>query len=147
MAQDNNRFALYATLLAIGLVGGISLLLWAITSRVDRAVQVTQSGSVLSDENVPEALRSRVSAGEEALFDQPSVEKAKGIEAIAQNNYADAITAFNASLAAEPNDPEAFIYRNNARIGDQKARTIAVVVPSEGSEGVSLEMQIGRAHV
>ena len=145
MAQDNNRFALYATLLAIGLVGGISLLLWAITSRVDRAVQVNQSGSVLSDENVPEALRSRVSAGEEALFDQPSVEKAKGIEAIAQNNYADAITAFNASLAAEPNDPEAFIYRNNARIGDQKARTIAVIVPSEGSEGVSLEMLRGAA--
>ena len=146
MAQDNNnRFALYATLLALGLVGGISLLLWAITSRVDRAVQVNQSGSVLSDENLPQALRSRVSAGEEALFDQPSTEKAKGIEAIAQNNYADAITAFNASLAEDPNDPEAFIYRNNARIGDKKARTIAVVVPSEGSEGVSLEMLRGAA--
>ena len=71
--------------------------------------------------------------------------KADGIEAIAQNNYADAITAFNASLAADPNDPETFIYRNNARIGDKKARTVAVVVPSEGSEGVSLEMLRGAA--
>ena len=148
MAQDNNnRFALYATLLAIGLVGGISLLLWAITSRVDRAVQDNPNSSVLSDENIPQALRSRVSAGEEVLFDQPSTEKTKGIEALAQNNYADAITAFNASLAENPNDPEAFIYRNNARarIGNQKARTIAVVVPSEGSEGVSLEMLRGAA--
>lgn len=145
MAQDNNnRFALYATLLALGLVGGISLLLWAITSRVDRSVQVDPSGSVLSDENLPQALRSRVSAGEKALFDRPSAEKTQGIEAIAQNNYADAITAFNASLAKDPNDPEAFIYRNNARIGDKKARTIAVVVPSEGI-GVSLEMLRGAA--
>ena len=146
MAQENNnRFALYATLLALGIVGGISLLLWAITSRVDRAVQVNQNGSALSDASLPEALRSRVSAGEEALFDRPSSDKADGIEAIAQNNYADAITAFNASLAADPNDPETFIYRNNARIGDKKARTVAVVVPSEGSEGVSLEMLRGAA--
>lgn len=146
MAQENNnRFALYATLLALGLVGGISLLLWAITSRVDRAVQVDREGLALSDASLPQALRSRVSAGEEALFDQPSAEKAEGIEAIAQNNYADAITAFNASLADEPNDPETFIYRNNARIGDKKARTIAVIVPSEGSEGVSLEMLRGAA--
>ena len=146
MAQENsNRFALYATLLAIGLVGGISLLLWAITSRVDRAVQIDRNGSALSDASLPQALRSRVSAGEEALFDEPSAEKAEGIEAIAQNNYADAITAFNASLADEPNDPETFIYRNNARIGDKKARTIAVVVPSEGSKGVSLEMLRGAA--
>lgn len=146
MAQDdNNRFALYATLLAVGLVGGISLLLWAITSRVDRAVQVNQNGSALSDASLPQALRSRVSAGEEALFEDPSSDKAEGIEAIAQNNYADAITAFNASLADNPNDPETFIYRNNARIGDKRARTVAVVVPSEGSEGVSLEMLRGAA--
>ena len=143
--ENNNRFALYATLLALGLVGGISLLLWAITSRVDRAVQVNQNGSALGDASLPEALRSRVSTGEEALFEEPSAEKAEGIQAIAQNNYADAITAFNASLAEEPNDPETFIYRNNARIGDNRARTVAVVVPSEGSQGVSLEMLRGAA--
>ena len=146
MAQENDsRFALYATLLALALVGGISLLLWAITSRFDRAVQITQNGAALSDASLPQALRSRVSSGEESLFEEASQEKEEGIAAIAQNNYRDAITAFNASLAENPNDPETFIYRNNARIGDQSARTIAVIIPAEGSEGVSLEMLRGAA--
>ena len=146
MAQENeSRFALYATLLALGIVGGISLLLWAITSQVDRATIVGQDGGALANASLPQVLKNRVSTGEEALFEKPSTEKAAGIEAIAQNNYRDAITAFNASLAEEPNDPEAFIYRSNARISDKKARTIAVVVPAEGSSGVSLEMLRGAA--
>ncbi len=70
MEQDNDsRFAIIATLLAFGLVGGISLLLWVLTGRVDRAVQLQSSGgSIALSESLPEAVKSRVSVGEQSLF-------------------------------------------------------------------------------
>ena len=64
MAQENDsRFAIVATLLAFGLVGGISLLLWALTGRVDRAVPLQATGGLSLDEALPESVRSRVSSG------------------------------------------------------------------------------------
>lgn len=147
MAQENNsRFAIVATLLAFGLVGGISLLLWAVTSRFDRAVRLQPDfGSIQSDDSIPDTVRSRVSFGEEALFADPSAEKEEGVAAIAQGNYSAAVTALNASLDENPNDPETFIYRSNARIGDDRAHTIAVVAPAEGESDVGLEILRGAA--
>ncbi|MEL7333957.1 MAG: hypothetical protein AAFN12_17045, partial [Cyanobacteria bacterium J06560_2] len=131
MAQENDsRFAIVATLLAFGLVGGISLLLWALTGRVDRAVQLQSSGGLSLDDALPESLQSRVSAGGQTLFDEASAAKEEGVEAIAQGNYANAVTVLNSALSENPNDPEAFIYRSNARIGDEKALVLAVVAPA-----------------
>lgn len=147
MAQENNsRFAILATMLAFGLVGGISLLLWAITSRVDRPVSIQpQGGSIASDARVPQSVRSRISIGEETFFKDPSEKKTEGVAAIAQGNYDNAITALNASLEDNPNDPETFIYRNNARIGDERSYTIAVVIPAGANSNVSLEILRGAA--
>lgn len=44
-------------------------------------------------------------------------------------NYDEAVSQLEASLQSNPNDPEALIYLNNARIADQKSYTIAVSVP------------------
>ncbi len=133
MAQSNSsRFAILATLIAFGLVGGISFLLWLLTGRVDRAVliQANNSGSVALSEDVPEAVRSRVSMGEEVLFPAASDAKREGVEAIAQGDFASAVTTLNAALSDNQNDPESFIYRSNARIATQKALTIAVIAPA-----------------
>lgn len=152
MAQDNDsRFAIFATLLAFGLVGGISLLLWALTGRVDRTVQLqSRNRSIAADDSLPEAVRSRVSAGEETLFpdafgETETAAKQEGVAAIAQGNYANAVTVLNASLDENPNDPEAFIYRSNASIGDNDAITIAVVAPSGEASPIGLEILRGAA--
>jgi branched-chain amino acid transport system substrate-binding protein len=147
MSQENNsRFALVATLLAFGLVGSLSLLLWVLTSRIDQAVRLQpQRGSIAADSSLPDTVKSRVSFGEEALFANPSDRKQAGLEEIAQGNYTNAITAFNSALAAEPNDPEAFIYRSNARIGEDNAYTLAVVAPAGDASKIGLEILRGAA--
>lgn len=147
MTQGNDsRFAIIATLLAFGLVGGISLLLWALTGRVDRAVQLqSDSSSIVLNEDLPETVRSRVSVGAQSLFASESDQKEEGIEAIAQGNYANAVTVLNASLSDNPNDPEAFIYRSNARIGDERAYNIAVVAPAGDASAIGLEILRGAA--
>ena len=143
---NNNRFALLATLLAFALVGGISLLLWTLTSRLDRAVKVpSQNTNAASSNRLPEAVTSRVSAGEEILFPNPSKDKADAAKAIAQSNYASAITLLNASLDNESNDPEAFIYRSNARIANEPSVTVAVVAPVGGYSNIGLEILRGAA--
>lgn len=146
MAQENDsRFAIVATLLAFGLVGGISLLLWALTGRVDRAVPLQATGGLSLDEALPESVRSRVSSGGKTLFETDSDSKEEGVEAIAQGNYANAVTVFNAALSDNPNDPESFIYRSNARIGDERAVVIAVVAPAGDASAIGLEILRGAA--
>lgn len=144
--ENNNQFAFLATLIAFALVGGISLVLWAITSRLDRAVQVpSQSTNVAVGDRLPKAVTARVSAGEEILFPDPSLDKVKAVKAIAQGNYASAITTLNASLDENPNDPEAFIYRSNARIADERSLTVAVVAPVGSYSNLGLEILRGAA--
>ena len=146
MAQENDsRFAIIATLLAFGLVGGISLLLWALTGRLDQAVQLQSNSGLALDEALPESVKSRVSMGGKTLFDTDSEEKEEGVEAIAQGNYANAITVFNTALSDNPNDPETFIYRSNARIGDEAALVIAVVAPAGDASAIGLEILRGAA--
>ena len=148
MSQENNsRFAILATLFAFFVVGGISLLLWAITGRLDRAERVpSQQTNVATGDRLPEAIKSKVSAGEQVLFPEPSEDKVSAVEAIAQGDYADAITVLNSALEDNPNDPEAFIYRSNARIADaEEALTLAVVAPSNGNTDIGLEILRGAA--
>ncbi|MEL6903468.1 MAG: ABC transporter substrate-binding protein [Cyanobacteria bacterium J06606_4] len=146
MAQDNDsRFAIFATLLAFGLVGGVSLLLWSLTERGTVQLQSNNNNSIINSDNLPDAVRTRVSAGENVLFPDASDAKQEGIEAIAQNNFAGAVTALNASLSSDPNDPESFIYRSNARIGDDRALTIAVIAPAGEASPIGLEILRGAA--
>ncbi|MEO1635993.1 MAG: hypothetical protein AAFS04_13025, partial [Cyanobacteria bacterium J06631_9] len=102
MAERNeSRFAIVATLIAFGLVGGISLLLWALTGRGGVQLQAN-SNSITANENLPDEVKSRVSAGEASLFETGEAAKQEGNEAIAQGDFANAITVFNSALASEP---------------------------------------------
>ena len=70
------------------------------------------------------------SRGERILLQEDSTpEKQEAAQAIANKNYAEAEFILEQSLSQQRNDPEALIYLNNARIGDNQAYTIAVSVP------------------
>jgi branched-chain amino acid transport system substrate-binding protein len=72
----------------------------------------------------------RISAGEKLLIpSQATPEKQAAVKAIAQGNYQAAVSKLEAALKSDRNNPEALIYLNNARIGNQKSYTIAVSVP------------------
>lgn len=76
-------------------------------------------------------LKDRLSDGDKLLISSKiTTEKQTGIIALAQKNYSEAITNLEISLKKIPNDPEALIYLNNGKIGDNKFYEIAVAVPT-----------------
>lgn len=91
-------------------------------------------------------LGDRISSGERNLVsDTTSTAKAAGIQAYANGDYSQAVSAFEASLQENRNDPEALIYLNNARIGTQTAHTIAVAAPLSTALDPGKEMLRGAA--
>lgn len=97
-------------------------------------------------QSTPVSFQARFSTGEKLLITQnASAEKEAAIAAIADQNYDEAIRNLEASLQADRNDPEALIYLNNARIGEQKSYTIAVSVPATTSIEPALEILRGVA--
>ncbi|ASC73050.1 Amino acid/amide ABC transporter substrate-binding protein, HAAT family [Halomicronema hongdechloris C2206] len=73
----------------------------------------------------------RLSTGQRILVvNQSSPQKLAGVDAIASENYDQAVKQLEASLQANRNDPEALIYLNNARIGQGDSFTLAVAVPA-----------------
>ncbi|MCG8361722.1 MAG: ABC transporter substrate-binding protein, partial [Pseudanabaenales cyanobacterium] len=90
--------------------------------------------------------QKQLSAGERGLIpSETSQQKQMGIEAIAAGNYPQAVINLEAALQANRNDPEALIYLNNARIGEQSAYKIAVSVPISTSVNPALEILRGIA--
>ncbi|MBD1912006.1 MULTISPECIES: ABC transporter substrate-binding protein [unclassified Leptolyngbya] len=91
-------------------------------------------------------LAERFSQGERLLIEMGALpEKQLGVTAMASSLYPEAAQYFEASLAVNPNDPEALIYLNNARIGQGLAYTLAVVVPSGRDLSSTLEILRGAA--
>ena len=97
-----------------------------------------------SAENIP--IPDRISQGNRWLVSSDgSPERQAAVGAIANQDYPKAIADLSTSLAQQRNDPEALIYLNNARIGDQPAYTIAVAVPVYSDVNGSLEILRGVA--
>jgi branched-chain amino acid transport system substrate-binding protein len=81
-------------------------------------------------ERTPTPVQERISAGEKLLIAEGATpEQQAAVKAIASGNYAEAVSKLEASLKSDRNDPEALIYLNNTRIGNQKSYTIAASVP------------------
>ena len=92
------------------------------------------------------SIEERISFGEKTLIPaQGSPEKRAGIEAIASGNFQSAVSNLEVALKAKKNDPEALIFLNNARIGNQQNYTIAVIVPIGSELNGSLEILRGVA--
>lgn len=106
---------------------------------------VSSGGSSLS------GVSDRIGSGEKLLLTLESnsdgfkQQKLYGIEEMGKKQYARAVTFFNEALRQFPNAPETLIYRNNARIGEGKAYTIAVSVPITTDSAGSAEILRGVA--
>ncbi|MDJ0599770.1 MAG: ABC transporter substrate-binding protein [Crocosphaera sp.] len=86
-----------------------------------------------------------VSRGEK-LFLASTPNKQAGADAFTQENWADAIAAYETAVQADPNDPESRIYLHNAQAKQAgNPITIAVAVPATGSSDSAAEILRGVA--
>lgn len=95
--------------------------------------------------NIPETVATSMGDKILVLTTKSSSDKLLGVQAIKESNFPKAITHLETSLKKYPNDPEALIYLNNARIGNSSSHTIAISVPLSGNINGSLEMLRGVA--
>ena len=103
-------------------------------------------GATTSTESKPsnQPIQQRISAGEKLLISSDATpEKQAGVKAIASGNYTEAVSKLEASLKSDRNDPEALIYLNNARIGNQKSYIIAASVPISSNVNAAKEILRG----
>jgi branched-chain amino acid transport system substrate-binding protein len=91
-------------------------------------------------------LRNRFSYGEKILFNSPTnLDKQAAITAFWWKNYNLAIKKFTTYLQDYPNDPEARIYLENAKIGNKEVINIGVAVPIGSNPPIAQEILIGVA--
>lgn len=91
-------------------------------------------------------IATRKSEGEKLLIvAESNADKEAAIAAFNKKDYPTAIAKLESSLSKQRSDPEAVIYLNNAKIGDQKALIIAVSVPIGGNLNVAKEILRGVA--
>ncbi len=117
----------------------------AADSKVNDASQVTWNDMFAIGKDLP--LERRFSAGEKVLVaidDNP--DKQAAVNLFKAGDYENAIARFNSSLALNRNDPETWIYLNNAKanLGKETVK-IAVVVPIGGNVNVAKEILRGVA--
>ena len=129
--------ALGSGLLVLLLGGG----LWALLRGCEPSSTVAGSDGGLTE---------RVSDGGSLIVPKEgTAQKEDGIKAIAKGDFPEAVKDLKDSLSQKPNDPEALIYLNNARIGKDKAYTIAVSIPidsaDEGTQNAGKEILRGVA--
>lgn len=91
-------------------------------------------------------LQNRFSYGERILFSSViNLDKEKAIKAFWWKNYNQAIKKFTTYLQEYPNDPEARIYLENAKIGNKEVIKIGVAVPIGSNPPVAQEILRGVA--
>ena len=96
--------------------------------------------------NQSDSATERISFGSKSLTPwQINPYKQEGIDLIKSGAYEQAISALKNARKVNRSDPETLIYLNNARIGNRKAYSIAVVVPLVTSPQSALEMLRGVA--
>lgn len=137
----NHKFEIILSLTTLGLLGAFFL---GVSSLTTSRMGDTESNS--TQQAAAPSLPDRLSEGAQSLFANPSALKMQGIAAYADGNYADAIASLEAALDETPNDPEAFIYLNNARVGEQPAHTLAVIAPVGDTSEIGLEILRGAGH-
>lgn len=148
MSQKNETPALIVSLLVTALLIGLGF--WWFTKQSNLSGVLPNSSPANPNNASPNPqsvpLDQRLSTGDRLLIStDASPQKQAAVQAIANRNYSQAVTDLEASLAQKRNDPEALIYLNNARIGDQKAYSIAVAVPTATAANSALEILRGVA--
>ena len=141
MSQKNETTVLVlALLITLGVVGGG---LWLFK---DNIISQNQPNPNSQSNNNQESIKDRISFGEKTLITgEIAPPKKEGVEAIAAGNNEKAIAPLTAALKLKPNDPEALIFLNNARIGTAKSYTIVTSLPIGNDPNASLEILRGIA--
>jgi branched-chain amino acid transport system substrate-binding protein len=147
MSQKNETAVLVLSLLiTLGLVGGG---IWWLANRSGKNFgSLPPENQALSNKSPQsqQSIEQRLSAGKKLLVPAGvTTKKQEAVGAIASGNYNAAIANLETSMQANRNDPEALIYLNNARIGNQKSYTIAVAVPIGSDINAALEILRGVA--
>jgi len=128
MTQKNEtKTLLISLLITAGIVsGGV----WWLNKQLNLGISLPATIGQ-SPLNADKQLSSGESSSGEKLLIPTAGTQAKqtGIQAFASGDYATAIAQLTASLRDQKNDPESLIYLNNARIANNKAYHLAVVVP------------------
>jgi branched-chain amino acid transport system substrate-binding protein len=139
----NNKKEVLVLGLTLAIFGGIAVA-GVLFFAKDKLPIAINGNSTAIDANFD--LATRKSEGEKILITvESNTEKEQAIAAIAKKDYATAIAKWETSLSKQRNDPEALIYLNNAKIGDQKSLKIAVTVPIGGNLNVAKEILRGVA--
>jgi branched-chain amino acid transport system substrate-binding protein len=140
MSQKNETTVLVlALLITFGVVGGG---LWLFKDKIISQNQLNSD----SQSNNKETIKDRISFGEKTLIAlEIAPAKKEGVEAIAAGSYEKAIANLTTAIKQKPNDPEALIFLNNARIGSAKSYTIATSLPIGSDLNTSLEILRGIA--
>jgi branched-chain amino acid transport system substrate-binding protein len=147
MSKKNETVVLVLSLLiTLGLAGGG---IWWLTNRGGMKVGGLSPENQTFSNKSPQSQQSieqRLSAGNKLLIaGGATAKKQEAVGAIASGNYSAAIANLETSLQANRNDPEALIYLNNARIGNQKSYSIAAAVPIGSDVNAALEILRGVA--
>ena len=102
---------------------------------------------MLNPPNRNPALQKRISLGNKVLFTADNnPDKQAGVQAFAAGDFSTAVTKFNAALQVKRNDPETWIYLNNASAAAiSNTVKIGVSIPVGGNLNVAREMLRGVA--
>jgi len=141
--KNETKVLLFSLVITLALIGTG---LWWLT---DSGILGTGGGDVTTRVDSPNSnvsLDERLSSGEKILItSETTPEKQEAVNAISSGNYDVAVNQLEASLQKNPNDPEALIYLNNARIGERQAYTVAVSAPIGSNENAAQEILRGVA--
>lgn len=139
MAQsDKPKVILLSLIAGLSLLGAGWLLKNLPIQPFKTVEELPESTSVAAE------VADNVSTGEKILLDaNPSTQKQSAADSYGNNQIA--VSMWEASLQQERNDPEALIYLNNARVGDNPNYTIAVPIPAEAEINVAKEILRGAA--
>lgn len=104
------------------------------------------NGSSAGNAGALDAVSERISFGEKQLIaGNTAPAKQQAIADIQTGNFSTAVSTLESYLQQNRNDPEALIYLNNARVGQQDAYALVVSVPAQTSPNPAQEILRGVA--
>lgn len=154
MSQQKDTFLnVVAFLIAgLGMLGLVFLITQVTNTNLTSIIPNPDKTSTPITSNPSEPIK--ISFGEKILItkeesgDQNPVfqaAKQQGMSAMATGNFTTAVTEFEKAIQNYQNAPETLIYLNNARIGNSKAYTIALIAPLTADTDSALKMLRGIA--
>ncbi|MFB2838297.1 protein kinase domain-containing protein [Floridanema evergladense] len=146
--KQTQRKAKRLLVFSIGVAAVITLVILAGKVLIPLFSNRHATNSLFKTNNPSDAAGDRISFGTKSLTPwQINSYKQEGIDLIKSGSYQPAIWALEKAREVNRSDPETLIYLNNARIGNAKTYSIAVIFPLVNSPQSALEMLRGVAQV